>query len=140
MQHIFVYGTLLSSEIVKKLTGKTFKTCAAVLPGYQLYRVKNHDYPAIIQNKGSETNGLILENADDSSLEVLSFYEGDEYEKKKVTVFVNGKPEVALAFVWTKEIDLLTDERWDFQEFEKNSLEYYLNDVIPETLEVFFKK
>lgn len=140
MQHIFVYGTLLSSEIVIKLTGKSFKTFAAVLPGYQLYRVKNYDYPAIIQNEGSVTKGLILRNADDSSLAVLSFYEGEEYEKKKVTVFVNGKPEIALTFVWTKEIEFLTDERWDFQEFEKNSLEHYLNDVIPETLEVFFKK
>jgi len=139
MQNIFVYGTLLSSEIVKKLTGKSFKTFAAVLPGYQLYRVKNCDYPAIIQNEDSETKGLMLENTDDSSLAVLSFYEGDEYEKKKVTVYVNGKPEAALAFVWAKENEFLTDEGWDFREFEKNNLEHFLNVVVSETLEVFFK-
>jgi gamma-glutamylcyclotransferase (GGCT)/AIG2-like uncharacterized protein YtfP len=140
MQNIFVYGTLLSSEIVIKLTGKSFKTFAAVLPGYQLYRVKERDYPAIIQNDHSETKGLVFENADDLSLAVISFYEGHEYKKKKVTVFVNGKPEVAMAFVWVKGCELLDDENWDFQEFEKESLEHYLNVVIPETLEEFYKK
>jgi gamma-glutamylcyclotransferase (GGCT)/AIG2-like uncharacterized protein YtfP len=137
MQNIFVYGTLLSSGIIKKLTGKSFKTFAAVLPGYKLYRVKNCDYPAIIQNEGSEINGLIIENVNDSSLAVISFYEGDEYEKKQVTVFVNGNPEVALAFVWAKEIELLEDTGWDFREFENNSLEHYINIVIPETLKEF---
>jgi len=134
MQNIFVYGTLLSSEIMIKLTGKSFKTFAAVLPGYQLYCVKDCDYPAIIKKNEAETKGLMLENVDDVSLAVLSFFEGDEYEKKKVTVFVNGKPEAALAFVWTKENELLTDEGWDFPQFKKNKLQHYLSIVIPETL------
>lgn len=140
MQNIFVFGTLLSSEIVTKLTGKLFKTCKAVLPGYQLYRVKDCDYPAIIQNDNSVTRGLLIENLDELSLDIISFFEGHEYEKKKVTVLTDGKPEIALAFVWMKGIEFLRDEEWDFQEFEKNSLEFYLNDVIPETLEEFYKK
>lgn len=134
MQNIFVYGTLLSSEIVIKLTGKSFKTFAAVLPGYQLYCVKDCDYPAIIKNKEAETKGLMLENVDDASLAVLSFFEGDEYEKKKVSVFENGKPCTALAFVWTKDYKLLADEVWNFPQFKKNKLQHYLSIVIPETL------
>jgi len=140
MQHIFVYGTLLSTEIVKKLICKTFKTRAAVLPGYQLYSVKDCDYPAIIQNDHSQIKGLLIKNLDDSSLDIISFYEGDEYEKKKVTVLTDGKPETALAFIWGKEFELLVEEEWDSQEFEKNSLEYYLNVVIPETLKLFINK
>jgi gamma-glutamylcyclotransferase (GGCT)/AIG2-like uncharacterized protein YtfP len=140
MQNIFVYGTLLSTEIVKKLTGKMFKIQAAVLPGYKVYRVEEYDYPAIIQYDGSETNGLIILNVDDSDLEVLSFYEGDEYEKKEVEVTVNGEISKAIAFIWKEDRNLLVNEVWDLVRFEENSLAHYLNVVIPQTLEDFCKK
>lgn len=140
MQNVFIYGTLLSPAILEKLTGKSFKTSSAVLSGYKRYCIKNCDYPAIIRVDGSKTNGLIIEKTDDLTLAVLSFYEGDEYEIKKVIVLLNGKPENALTFVWVKGNEALDDEEWDFQHFEKNSLEYYLNEVIPETLEAFHLK
>jgi gamma-glutamylcyclotransferase (GGCT)/AIG2-like uncharacterized protein YtfP len=135
MQNIFVYGTLQSPEIVKKLTGKSFKTSVAVLPGFKRYSVKDCDYPAVIQQKDAETTGLVLENVDDLSLEIISFYEGDEYEIQKVTVFIDGKSLIVLAFVWAKEIELLEDIEWDFHRFEKESLEHYLNVIIPELLD-----
>jgi gamma-glutamylcyclotransferase (GGCT)/AIG2-like uncharacterized protein YtfP len=137
MPDIFVYGTLQSPEIIKKLTGKSFKSSPATLYGYQLLCVKNCDYPAIIEQAGSKTQGLFIENIDDLSLAVISFYEGDEYDKRKVTVFTDRKLKDAVTFVWVKGNDLLDNEKWDFQEFEKTSLEYYLNEVIPETLEEF---
>ena len=134
MQHIFVYGTLQSPQIVEKLTGKSFNTTRAVLPGYKLFCVKNADYPAIVKNENAVTTGLIIENADNASLAVISFYEGDEYEIQKVTVLVDGKPVPALVFVWAKSIELLENREWDFQRFKRVNLEYYLNEVIPETL------
>ena len=106
MQHIFVYGTLQSPEINEKLTGKSFKTTRAVLPGYKLCRVENCDYPAIIKKENTETKGLIIEDVDNESLNIISFYEGDEYKTQKVTVWINEKPVSAIAFVWAKKIDL----------------------------------
>lgn len=137
MQHIFVYGTLQSPEIVEKLTGKSFKTTRAVLPGYRLWCVEKSDYPAIIKNENAETKGLIIEDVDDLSLNIISFYEGDEYEIQKVTVLVDEKPVSATAFVWAKEIELLTDMDWDFQRFKLESLAYYLNVLIPDMLKDF---
>lgn len=140
MQNVFVYGTLLFPEITKKLTGKTFKISPAELPGYKLYCVKNSDYPAIIRQKDSVTEGLVLENVDEFSLNIISFYEGDEYEKEKVTVNLNGKATDALTFVWVHGSEFLENKEWDFRGFEKSGLEHYLDVVIPETLEVFYKK
>lgn len=134
MQHIFVYGTLQSPEIVEKLTGKKFNTYPAVLPGYKLYCVKDSDYPAIIKRENRETKGLLIENLDDLSINIISFYEGDEYETHEVTVLVDEKPVQALAFVWIKETELLEDKEWIFQRFKKENLEYYLKVVITETL------
>ena len=140
MQNIFVYGTLLLPAILERLTGKSFKTSSAVLSGYKRFCVINCDYPAIIRLDDSKTMGLIIEKTDDSTLAVLSFYEGDEYEIRKVIVLLNGKPEDALTFVWVKGNEYLEDKEWDLTNFEINSLEHYLNEVIPETLEAFFKK
>jgi gamma-glutamylcyclotransferase (GGCT)/AIG2-like uncharacterized protein YtfP len=140
MSNVFVYGTLQSPEIVKKLTGKSFKSTPAVLERYKRYCVKDCDYPAIIQQNDAQTTGLILENVDDLSLDIISFYEGDEYEKRQVTVQTGDSPEIALAFVWAKGFELLEDADWDLVQFEKTSLKYYFDIVVPETLEEFYLK
>jgi len=139
MQNIFVYGTLQSPGIVKKLTGKSFKSKPAVLPGYKRYCVKDCDYPAVIQQNDTETTGLVLENVDELTLDIISFYEGDEYEKRQVTVLMNGKPKDALTFVWVKGNEFLENKEWDYYGFKKNRLEHYINVVLPDTLEEFFK-
>ena len=134
MQNIFVYGTLLSPVILKKLTGKSFKTSLAVLSGYKRHGIKNGDYPAIIQHENSNTVGLLIEKLDDLSLSIISFYEGEEYEKKKVTVNSNGKSEDVLTFVWVQGIEFLENKDWDLDNFEKTFLKHYLEVVIPETI------
>lgn len=137
MRNIFVYGTLQSPEIVKKLTGKSFKTSPAVLQGYNRYCVKECDYPAVIQKDNAETAGLVLENVDDFSLDIISFYEGDEYEKKILPIMVNGLMKKTIAFIWNAEITNLKNEEWNFKEFENQRLDYYLEVVIPETLKAY---
>ncbi len=131
MQNLFVYGTLLSSEITEKLTGKTFKTLHAVLEGYKMYCVKGCDYPAIIMEEGAETIGKILVNIDDSDLKILSVFEGDEYEKREVKVLCNNKYEDALTFVWANDKDFLVNREWDFEDFQKNRLKFYLDVIVP---------
>ena len=140
MQNLFVYGTLRSSEITKKLTGKTFETFPAVLEGYKMYCVKNCDYPAVISELGAETKGKILVNVDDPALKILSVFEGVDYEKRKVKVLCNNKYEDALTFVWVKELQLLENKDWDFEGFQKNRLKFYLDDVVRETFEAFNRK
>jgi gamma-glutamylcyclotransferase (GGCT)/AIG2-like uncharacterized protein YtfP len=140
MHNIFVYGTLQSPEIIKKLTGKLFKSKPAVLVGYKRYCIKNSNYPAIIQQDDSKTLGLLIENMDDLSLSIISFYEGEEYEKKKVTVNSNEKSEDVLTFVWVQGIEFLENKDWDLDNFEKTFLEHYLEVVIPETLKEFHRK
>lgn len=139
MQNFFVYGTLLCSEIIEKLTAKSFQTTPAILPGYRRYCVSGTDYPAAVKNEISEITGLVIAITDKRSTDIISFYEGEEYKKKKVKVFVDGRMEDAFTFVWAKENSLLENRNWDLQEFRKNNLKYYLDIVIPETLKEFEK-
>ena len=140
MQNLFVYGTLLFPEITEKLTGKSFETLPAILKGYKMYCVKDCDYPAIINEEGAETKGKILLNIDDFDLKILSVYEGDEYEWRKIKVLCNDKLEDAITFVWSNGVDRLESRGWDFADFQKERLEYYLDVIIPDTLDDFPKE
>lgn len=140
MQHVFVYGTLQLPGIVEKLTGKSFNIIPSVLPGFKCYCVKDSDYPAIVEKKNAETKGLLLENTDDISLDVIAFYEGEEYEIQRITVLADGKTLPAIAFVWAKGVEFLENRDWDILTFEKECLEHYLKVLVPETLSDFKKK
>lgn len=51
----------------------------------------------------TETTGLVMAHIDALSIDIISFYEGDEYEKREVTVHLNGKSMDVLTFAWVKE-------------------------------------
>ena len=96
-----------------------------------MYCVKVCDYPAILMEEGAETIGKILVNIDDSDLKILSVFEGDEYEKREVKVLCNNKYEDALTFVWANDKDFLVNREWDFEDFQKNRLKFYLDVIVP---------
>ena len=137
MEQIFVYGTLLYPEIVGKLTGKKLKTHHAILFGFKRFTVVGCDYPAIIETKNSKVEGLLIENVDSKSGQVLSFFEGVEYEKRKVIVQTKQHKVEASTYIWKGDFSLLKDIEWNIHDFKKNRLRYYLEDVIPQTLEEF---
>jgi gamma-glutamylcyclotransferase (GGCT)/AIG2-like uncharacterized protein YtfP len=140
MKQLFVYGTLMFPEIREKLTGKAFKTSPAVLSGYRRTKVKDADYPAIVKNPDSEVEGILLEDVDEQTIEILSFFEGDEYKTQHVEVFSGNRKIPALTFVWANRKKLLPDEDWDLTEFEAGSLKLYVKKIVPETVARFRQK
>ena len=76
---------------------KSFKSTPSVLVGYKRCCVKESDYPAIIRQNDAKTTGLVLENVDDLSFDIISYYVGDKYEKRQVTANMNGKSRFAFA-------------------------------------------
>jgi gamma-glutamylcyclotransferase (GGCT)/AIG2-like uncharacterized protein YtfP len=139
MQHLFVYGTLLLPEILKGLTGKSFKTEKAILNGFKRCGIYGCDYPALIPAPDSSVEGQLVFNVDEKSMEILSFYEGTDYEQIEVEVFIQNQQEKATLFVWKSDLEYLGDQDWDKKKFEQNSLSLYLNKIIPETVKEFNK-
>ena len=127
IKKIFVYGTLQFPEILKRLTGKTFSLKPAILNNFQRCCIKDCDYPALIQSSGAKTEGFILEDMDDISLKAIDIFEGDEYEKKEVTVNVDCEKVEAIVYVWNAERDKLLGRDWDAALFEKTFLHKYLD-------------
>ena len=129
MQNLFIYGTLQFLSILKTITGKTFVVKPAVLNGFKRYRVKNAEYPAIIPNAGSKISGYIVEMVDDISLNAIDNFEGVEYEKREVTITVNGKYILGLTYVWIAGSENLDDYDWDMSYFEKKYLKFYVDEL-----------
>lgn len=137
MAHVFVYGTLLFPEILNGLTGRTFPDTAATLPGYKRLRVKYGDYPAVVAAEGEQVQGKLIPNVDARSLEMLRFYEGDDYECVETFVHLEHKKVKAMVFVWKNDRDLLTGPDWSMQKFRHHFLPDYIRYVIPETVAEF---
>jgi gamma-glutamylcyclotransferase (GGCT)/AIG2-like uncharacterized protein YtfP len=140
MQHLFVYGSLLFNTIIEGLTGKTFRTKDANLTGFKRHSLTDADYPAIVKNKSSEVAGKILFDVDKESLEILTFFEGADYQKQLATITLDDKTIEVLTFVWIGDPEMLNKEEWDKEKFAQESLSFYCIHIIPETLREFKTK
>lgn len=87
LNHLFVYGTLMDPEIILSISGKPHPGTPAYIMGYQRFQVKNKNYPGVIKSEGL-VHGLLYSNITPESLDKLDFYEGDEYTREKVEVFL----------------------------------------------------
>ena len=134
MSALFVYGTLCFPEIIENLTGKTFHSKQAILKGYERKRVKNADYPAIVKNDNSEVKGILFLDVDDRSIQIINFYEGDDYRSEEMEINTSDGFVKAKVFVWNSDYDELEDTDWSLIEFLKKSLNIYVEKVIPETI------
>ncbi len=139
MQHVFVYGTLLFPEILAGLTGRTFSMQKAELFNFKRLRVADGDYPAIIAAEGESVLGKLVLNVDARSMELLRFYEGDDYDCSKLEVNLKKQSVAASVFTWNKERDLLTGPDWNINNFEEHFLQDYIRYVVPETVAEFTK-
>ncbi len=125
MKQLFIYGTLQFPAVLRKITGKTFHSVTAVLPGFKRLRVKNCDYPAVIANSNSTVNGMLLLDVDEKSMEQISAFEGEEYKLMQATVLAEQKKVHAHVFVWHEAVGLLEEGDWDEKEFELKFLKNY---------------
>ena len=85
MNDLFVYGTLLYSDIQLKVINRIVQGNAAVLHNYKRFQVMQHSYPGIIKHQDSIVEGVIIQVNDEEML-LLDDYEGEEYERISVTV------------------------------------------------------
>jgi gamma-glutamylcyclotransferase (GGCT)/AIG2-like uncharacterized protein YtfP len=86
---LFVYGTLLSDDLVRKLTGRVFPKRPATLEDFE--RVEPPaDYPYITPKTGAHVDGALLDGLDAAALDKLDAYEGDGYARTPVEVVAGG--------------------------------------------------
>lgn len=89
---LFVYGTLVSEQQLKALTGRSFPRRPATLHGFA--RIAPPDtYPYVVPSAGACVHGMVLDDVDAEALAALDAYEdeGRLYVRRAVEVTVNGE-------------------------------------------------
>ena len=63
---------------------------------------------------------------DSKSLDIITFFEGDDYRLVEVKVQVGNHIQKASVFIWNNDLKLLKMKDWDKRNFERDSLAFYL--------------
>lgn len=120
MASLFVYGTLIHPHILARVLAGTLRrpsledsstrrfshlrVVPALLPKYQLFRVKGQEYPALAlsdaaaeadgpQTPGAIVRGVVVSGLSDAELAALDLFEGEEYTRETVEVIVASADE-----------------------------------------------
>jgi len=125
---LFCYGTLEFPEVLASVTGRHFPTMAASLDGYARYRVKNALYPAIVQEKGAQTDGTLYGDVDPASMRRLDRYEDSIYVRRIVNVrTIDGAIRAAQTYIVPEQRRwILSIRPWDKMQFARHHLKSYL--------------
>ncbi|DBB07818.1 TPA: hypothetical protein ACH3X3_009227 [Trebouxia sp. C0006] len=126
---VFVYGTLLSEEIVKILLNRNPESHPATVKGYSRYRIRGRVYPAILPTTPSdELTGMVLCGLSEREFEILDEYEDEDYFRTKVTALEQdtGKEVPADIYVWKDSLRSELYGTWDYDEFRRLHLKEYM--------------
>ncbi|XP_051195162.1 AIG2-like protein D [Lolium perenne] len=125
---VFVYGTLMSEEVVRVLLGRVPPSSPALLPNHQRFSIRGRVYPAILPVDGNEVSGMVFKGITDGELDVLDIFEDEEYVRETVGVSLSDSSETMLAFayIWGNVDDPDLYGEWDFDEWKKVHLKDYL--------------
>ncbi|KAK3051060.1 hypothetical protein LTR09_007810 [Extremus antarcticus] len=155
----FFYGTLMAPQVLHRVchgsaahgrpTHHTLKTSPAILHNHRRHRVKDADYPAIVPTEGASVRGTYVSGLTDADIWRLDIFEGSEYERVFVKAKllekvgdeggegnVEGEEVDAETYVWCGRRSALDEREWDFGEFQREKMKYWVGGYDAEYVEV----
>ena len=133
---LFVYGSLLTPEVLHGLLNRVPACRPATLRGFSRWRVAGENFPAILQTPGGSVDGKLLEDLNEREMGALDYYEDEAYERLTVDVDVVGGSTVSEVnvYVWplarSAELDV-GGEPWRLDEFRETVEDFVADVVIP---------
>ena len=141
MHRLFCYGTLQVPQVIRSVTGHDHSGKNAVLRDYAIYRVKNAEYPGIVQSIGSSTEGKLYDDISHTDLKTLDLFEGEYYSRQMLKVHL---PDGSTAQAWTyviadNHVDILTADSWRLSDFLDNGLEIFMQGYVDARRDIYSK-
>ncbi|MGQ9662282.1 MAG: gamma-glutamylcyclotransferase family protein [Kiritimatiellia bacterium] len=127
--HLFVYGTLMCEEIMRRVTGTTWRSCEAILEGYKRRTIKGEVYPGIVSDPHCSTRGRLYFDVPETAIQQLDRFEGQMYKRCSVEVHVanTGERVSAQTYVLSESYrNRLGPDPWSFEAFLKNGKKRFL--------------
>lgn len=150
----FFYGTLMAPQVLHRVchgstspsnpiyTTSSLTTKPAILHAHRRHRVRHADYPAIlpVPDPASTVRGTYVTGLTHADIWRLDIFEGSEYARRRVAVRVldvvgddvSGEGNVEGAevecetYVWVAGAERLEAREWDFGEFQREKMRYWV--------------
>ena len=121
---LFVYGCLSLPEVLKHVTGRTFRTEEGVLHGYARLQIKGGPEAALIPFPDQQTDGIVCFDVDADSLRRMDAFQGALFKRTEVNVQTGtDRWAEAEAYVFKlKERARLVAKPWDETSFREKHL------------------
>lgn len=105
----------------------------AILKDYCRHRVQFADYPGAFPEVGQSIRGIYIAGLTDANMDKLDYFEGSEYERRRVTVHLLQKEgdievlgtEMTTAVYAFLRADALEKKEWDFEEFQRDKMKLW---------------
>ena len=123
MTHIiFTYGSLMFEEVWTRVVRSRYRSMPAVATDYARFAVRDETYPAMIASQGSKVAGVVYCDVDESDVEALDHFEGEDYRRCAIELTVgDGRALVAETYLYVNPTQLSQDawipENFDMQRF-----------------------
>ncbi len=126
---LFCYGTLQSPMVMKAVTGQNFSGKKARLDNWVRYRVHQSEYPGILPQNNAQVPGVVFFSIDPETLAKLDEFEGEKYERIKVTVTLEdgGTHQVQVFAIRREYRHMLSQDSWDFDRFLEKGLARFIS-------------
>ncbi|KAL1644373.1 hypothetical protein SLS58_004287 [Diplodia intermedia] len=150
--HRVIYGT---STPEPWQTASLSPSRPALLHAHQRRKVRHADYPGVIalpdaDPSSTSVRGTLVAGLTDADMYRLDLFEGDEYERRRVRVRApaGGKVDAAglpsgegggeggdeelveaETYIWTAGERRLEDDEWDFDEFVREKLRFWVGEA-----------
>lgn len=125
---LFVYGTLIFTQVMEAVTGRQHEGQIAKLHNFAAYKVVGDVYPGIWRLEGVTTDGILYQDISREDLEILDRYEGEEFHRELLDVETEDG-DIHRAWVYTFRPayhHLLSEKPWNAEYFNEDELEAYV--------------
>jgi gamma-glutamylcyclotransferase (GGCT)/AIG2-like uncharacterized protein YtfP len=121
---LFAYGTLIFPEVLRAVTGRSLAPIAATLDGFRRRGVIGEIFPAIVAGAADDrVEGVVYAGLEERDWGRLDRFEGELYERRRVTLRCEGRGLLAHAYVlgpaWAHRVGA---EPWDPARFARDHL------------------
>jgi nudix-type nucleoside diphosphatase (YffH/AdpP family) len=121
---LFLFGTLRDPELLSLVAGRDasqLQAEAAIADDRIALRIRNEDYPVLVERKGAVAEGLLLVNVDPQAYERLYFFENVfGYDLYDIQVRTSDGLRTAKVFL-TDDPAIASDEPWDVAVWRRSS-------------------
>lgn len=129
---LFSYGSLMFSEVMCAVTGRSFAHEPARLTGWVRLRIRGGGFPGVRARAWASTSGVLWRGIDERSFGRLDGFETWHYERRTLSVRTGAGEDVRaeVYVIAERHLGELTQEPWDPQRFARVTLRPFVRTLL----------